>query len=121
MVESIVTLASAFFSGAIVGAAALLGRWLVAAATRDVAQRIALTVWGIRVADQCTSWLLGHRRLSGNWKIEWDVESNLFEQTNLIEGRLYRVFNQVALQEEQALTTGQRIPLCLRRSTERGP
>lgn len=96
---------------ALVGGGAVLALQVVGRAVMtDVATRISTKVWGIRVFDKLTGWLLRHAVWSGTWEVTWKVASANFEPVNAETGQLYRCLNSVAFEGAGTTAEGHRIP-----------
>lgn len=92
------------------GAIVLALRTLGAALLSDMAKRIGVTMWGIRLFDFALGWAHRHAFWSGTWEVRWDVKSQYFQPTNTEQARLYRMFNRVAVRASGTKPDGTRIP-----------
>ncbi|QCK85573.1 hypothetical protein E8L99_07225 [Phreatobacter aquaticus] len=91
---------------AIGGALTLLGRNALTAAFTDVARRISLSMWGIRMFDQYIGKYLIHPIWSGQWDVTWFVNSASFEESNTHTSTIYRCFNTIAIESTGTTPAG---------------
>ena len=76
----------------------------------DVAKRVSVGVWAIRIFDRLTGWALHDPLWSGKWNVAWSVGSENFLPKNEDAGRLYRCFNSFAIEGSGTTSSGHKTP-----------
>lgn len=97
-------------AGVLVGGAALLGKFLIAAIARDAAKRITLNLRFLMFFSKLLGFLPKHPLWSGAGIIRWTVESDNFKSTNWDVAQIYRVFNTVGLEAKVTRVDGKKVP-----------
>ena len=97
-------------AGLILGVLLLLGKFLIAAIVRDVAQRISLNLGILRVLSKLLGFLPKHPLWSGIGIICWTVESDNFKSENWDVAEIFRVYNTVGLEAKVERADGKKVP-----------
>jgi len=98
-----------FINVIFVGALTLVGRALLAAFMTDVARRAGTSIKFIRIFDRYTSFLFKHSVWSGEWEVNWAVNSPNFKKNNRDIVELSRCLNNIAMEASGTTTKGKKI------------